>query len=338
MDELTRISAKKLITGIKNKSYSCVDVMHAYLQRIDEVNPTLNALVQTLDNEQAMSAAHEADKKIASGQPLGKLHGLPITIKDHIKVKGFTVTRGSMGFKDYLCEADAPIVTKLKQEGAIIIGISNMPELGPAFETDNDVYGRTVNPYDVTKTPGGSSGGEAAIITSGGSCFGIGSDGGGSIRVPAHFSGITGIKPTQHLLSCVGNMPTDGGIPAMFYSPGPMARYVEDLQLVLPIISGWDNADPSVMPLKLDTSHKPIHEMKIAYLVSTKNTIPDPATQKTMENTIKALSKVSKQVTEIDFLDVDALGKFLFDTFFYDEKFYIAYITEENDCRKIKYR
>lgn len=264
-----------------------------------------------------MQQAKLADEQLAKGIPIGKLHGLPITIKDHIKVKDFIVTRGSLAFKDYRCDNDAPIVAKLKNAGAIVIGISNMPELGPAFETDNDIYGLTKNPYDFSRTPGGSSGGEAAIIASGGSTLGIGTDGGGSVRLPAHFSGIAGIKPTQHLISCVGNVPIDGGIGMVFYTPGPMARYVEDLKLVLPIIAGPDGIDPYVMPLNLPTNTKPHHEMRIGYLVNGKQTTADQETQTTMENAIKALKEVAAEVTEIDFLDIDYLGQFHWETFFY---------------------
>ncbi|PIQ42403.1 MAG: amidase [Gammaproteobacteria bacterium CG11_big_fil_rev_8_21_14_0_20_46_22] len=317
MTELTALSATTLATGIKNKTYSCVEVMQAYLNKVDQVNPQLNAVVQRLDPEIGMQQAKHADEQLASGKPVGRLHGLPMTIKDHIKVKNFVVTRGSLAFKDYRCDCDAPIVAKLKNEGAIVIGITNMPELGPAFETDNDVYGLTKNPYDLSKTPGGSSGGEAAIIASGGSTLGIGTDGGGSVRLPAHFSGIAGIKPTQHLVSCVGNVPADGGIGMVFYTPGPMARYIEDLRLVLPIISGPDGVDPHVMPLNLPMKTKPLNEMRIGYLVNSSQTTADRDTQATMKNAIDALKGNVAEVTEVDFLDIDYIGQFHWETFFY---------------------
>lgn len=317
MSDLTTLSAMELVAAIHNKTYSCVEVMQAYLNRVQVVNPKLNAIVQHIDKDVAIYQAKCADEQLAKGQATGKLHGLPITIKDHIKVKDFIVTRGSLAFKDYRCDKDAPIVAKLKNEGAIVIGITNMPELGPAFESDNDIYGQTKNPYDLSKTPGGSSGGEAAIIAAGGSILGIGTDGGGSIRVPAHFSGIAGIKPTQYLVSCVGNVPFDGGIGKVFYTPGPMARYVEDLRLVLPIISGWDGVDPHVMPLDLPVQSKPLKEMRIGYLVDGKKTRVDKATQATMENTVKTLSRSVAEIVEVDFLDIDYVGQFHWETFFY---------------------
>lgn len=317
MPELTTLSATNLLKGIKNKTHSCAEIMSAYLEKVDQVNPCLNAIVQRLDKDIAMQLAKAADQRLAQGQPIGKLHGLPITIKDHIKVKDFIITRGSLAYKDYRCEEDSSIVAKLKGEGAIVIGITNMPELGPAYESDNDIYGQTNNPYDQTKTPGGSSGGEAAIISSGASTLGIGSDGGGSIRLPAHFSGIAGIKPTQHLLSCAGNVPTDGGINMMYYTPGPMARYVSDLKMVLPIIAGPDAVDPYVMPFDLPTYTKPLDEMRIGYLVNGKQTTADHDTQATMVDAVKVLSGSVAEITEINFLDIDYLGEFLRDTYFY---------------------
>jgi amidase len=317
MSDLTTISATKLAARIRDKVYSCSEVMQAYLHRIEQVQPKLNAFAHRLDPDTAMLQAKAADQHLASGKPIGKLHGLPITIKDHLKVKDFIVTRGSLAFKDYRCTDDAPIVAKLKQAGAIVIGMTNMPELGPVFESDNAIYGQTKNPYDVTKTSGGSSGGEAALLASGGSTLGIGSDGGGSIRVPAHFCGIAGIKPTQHLISCVGNVPADGGIGALFYTPGPMARYVADLKLSLPIISGWDGVDPHVVPFQLPISHKPINEMRIGYLVHGKKTLAAQDTCSTMEDAIKVLRDVAAKVKEINFLDIDYLGSFHWETYFY---------------------
>ena len=314
--ELNCQSAAQTIEAIKKKQVSCEEVMQAYLNRIEQINPTLNAIVQQLDTELALKKAQQCDRDIANNQPLGCLHGLPMTIKDHLKVKDFIVTRGTVGLRDNRCTEDASIVARLKAEGAIIIGITNMPELGPAFETANDVYGQTNNPYDVSKTPGGSSGGEAAIIASGGAAAGIGTDGGGSIRVPAHFCGIAAHKPTQHLVSCTGNVPGDGGMGMMFYTPGPMARYVEDLQLILPVISGWDNSDPFAPAVTPKLTHTPIEKLRVGYVLDNSLGEPDAETVRVFKEVISSLQQDCASVNEIDFLNVGELGKLLWEFYF----------------------
>ncbi len=317
MSELTDLSASNLVKGIVNKKFSAVEVMQAHLKRINQVNPIVNAVVQQLDEQSALNAAAEADKQLAQGNALGPLHGLPITIKDHIKVKDFIVTSGCTALKRHRCHEDAFIVQKLKQAGAIIIGITNMPEMGVAFETDNNVYGRTNNPYDVTKTPGGSSGGEGAVIASGGSPLGIGSDAGGSIRLPAHFCGISGLKPTQHALSCIGNVPGDGGILGSFATFGPLARYVSDLKLSLPILSAYDSSDPYMAPSPLFSSDKAVGSIRIGYMIDNFTSTPTPETAQVMQDAMTVLRDNGSAVTEVDFLDIDYMGKFLRDTFFY---------------------
>lgn len=314
---IIQLSAVKLINGIKTKQFTCVSVMEAYLAQIKKVNPQINALVQSQSDAELLKLAKHADQDILENKPLGKLHGLPMTIKDHFKVKDFIVTRGCTGLKDYRCKEDASIVARLKAEGAIILGITNMPEWGPAFEADNDVYGQTKNPYDLTKTSGGSSGGEAALITSCGSAAGIGSDGGGSIRLPAHFCGITGIKPTQHLVPCSGNVPTDGGIGMAFYTPGPMARYVEDLRLILPIISGWDGIDP-YLPAELPPiTTKPLKDMRICYIMGGTNLTPDSDTSHIMEKAVQSFKKQDISIEQVDFLDLALIGKQLWENYFF---------------------
>lgn len=316
-NKLNELSATKIAEGIRNKKFSAREVMQAHLQKIVSVNDKLNAIVQVLDPEIALAQADEADRKIANNEQVGPLHGVPVTIKDHISVKDFIVTRGIPGLKTHRCDFDAAIVDRLKQAGAIIIGITNMPELGPAFESDNDVYGCTNNPYDLTKTPGGSSGGEAAIISSAGSALGIGSDGGGSIRVPAHFCGIAGIKPTQHLLPCTGNVPADGGLGMLFYTPGPMARYVEDLKLTLPLIAGPDNLDPHVAPVNLAACDKRISDLRVAYVADNDLVSPDQDTQKTLENSMAALQAEKAHIDVLNDFKLGEMGNCLWETYFY---------------------
>ncbi|BBB15884.1 aspartyl/glutamyl-tRNA(Asn/Gln) amidotransferases subunit A [Candidatus Rickettsiella viridis] len=287
--EIYFASAKQLVQRIKQKQISCTELIHIYLDRLTHINPKLNALVQTLSPENALQQARLADEKLAKNQVIGPLHGLPITIKDCCKVKDFVITKGSTGFH-FLPTEDATVVERLKAAGAIVIGISNVPEFNIAYETDNDRYGRTLNPYDLTRTPGGSSGGEAAIIAAGGSTFGLGTDAGGSIRQPAHNTGIASLKPTHGLLPNTGKLPYDGGSLSSLTTYGPMARFVDDLILTLPVLSG----SPTVTP----TQFINFKSLRIAFY--TDNTIakPDEDTLRTIKRVVNSLQTEVAQLEE----------------------------------------
>tara|TARA_A100000171_G_scaffold51728_1_gene66996 strand:- start:1141 stop:2559 length:1419 start_codon:yes stop_codon:yes gene_type:complete len=256
-ENLLTFSAKKLLSKIRNKTLSSEEIVKTFLDRIKAVNPILNAVVEQKE-EQAILLAQEADKKIDSGETLGKLHGLPVTIKDFCEVKDYTCTYGTEGYRSRIAPLTAHCAQKLFDEGAIMIGLTNCPEFAGAYETSNVLYGPTNNPYDISRSPGGSSGGEAAIIAANGSPLGLGSDGGGSIRLPGHFCGITGIKPTQGLLSAHGIASPFKGIGLLHRHGtfGPMARYVEDLELSLPILAGYDPHDPGSIPVNLPNFDK----------------------------------------------------------------------------------
>ncbi len=297
------MSATEIIKNIKKKTLSCVEVMEAHLKQIDKVNPIINALEQILPVEEALRRASLADQAISKGKRTGKLHGLPITIKDAFMVKEFITSCGNEGIYKYNKDKqyeDATIVKRLKEEGAIILGMSNVPEMLICPESDNLLYGQTKNPYDLSRTSGGSSGGEAAIIASGGSPLGIGSDGGGSIRVPSHFSGIAGLKPTQFLVPNTGSGFGNAlGILSSLVTNGPMARYVEDLILCLPIIAGPDYCDPHVMPVPLKSIQKvPLKSLRIAFYTDDGNVTPTKETQETVRNAAKSLGKEVKWVEE----------------------------------------
>src|SRR6266567_7812846 len=196
--------------------------------------------------------ARAADAALARGQLLGPLHGVPMTIKDSLDTAGVITTGGTQGRATFVPEQDATVVARLRAAGAILLGKTNTPELTLSGETDNLVYGRTNNPYDVSRTPGGSSGGAGAILAAGGSALDIGSDTGGSIRLPAHFCGIAGIKPTSGRVPRTGHIvPFGMGAVDALTQLGPMARYVEDLSLILPIIAGVDWRDPAIIPMPL---------------------------------------------------------------------------------------
>jgi amidase len=299
MDELIYASATELARAIRTKEVSSEEVVNAYLERIEKVNPKLNAVVQ-LTADAARAQAREADAALARGRIKGPLHGVPITIKDNIETVGVICTGGTKGRASFVPTEDAVVVTRMRTAGAIILGKTNLPELGLAFETENLVYGRTNNPYDLSRTPGGSSGGEAAIIAAGGSPLGLGNDYGGSVRLPSHFCGIAGIKPTA------GRVPR-AGLFMWSHSPGrdmllqvgPMARFVEDLILTLPIIAGVDWRDPSVVPMPLgDPKKVDVKSLRAAYYTDNGIVSPTPETVKVVQKTVEVLSNVGMIVEE----------------------------------------
>jgi amidase len=189
-------SATELADAIRSKKLTSKEIVEAHLERIAAVNPKLNAIVQ-LTADTARKEAEDADAALARGEIKGPLHGVPMTIKDTLETSGVICTGGTKGRANYVPKADASAVARLRAAGAIFLGKTNVPELAGAVESDNLVYGRTNNPYDLARTPGGSSGGEAAIIAACGSPMGLGTDAGGSIRIPAHFCGLAAIKPTR---------------------------------------------------------------------------------------------------------------------------------------------
>lgn len=297
--DLYSLPARKLVQLIKEKKISCVELIQTYLARIQQVNPTLNALVQLTEPEVALKKARLADEKLAKNQVLGPLHGLPITIKDCCKVIDFIISKGSQGYHFHPKE-DATAVARLKAAGGIILGISNVPELNIAYETDNDRYGKTLNPYDLNRTPGGSSGGEAAIIAAGGSVLGLGTDGAGSIRQPAHNTGIVGFKPTRGLIPDTGNLPSDGrGLSRSLTTYGPMARFVDDIALSLPLLAGPDDADPDAMPITLSQTDLKFSSLRLAFYTDNGIAKPDTATSQTIHQVITCLQSEVQQI-ELD--------------------------------------
>jgi Asp-tRNA(Asn)/Glu-tRNA(Gln) amidotransferase A subunit family amidase len=225
-------------------------LLEAHLDKIRRWNPKLNAFV-TVDDQRARLQAKDADDAVRAGRPLGPLHGVPITIKSSIDVAGLLCEAGTRLRAGHIAESDAPLVSRLKAAGAVILGNTTVPEFLMAWETHSALYGTTNNPWNLERTPGGSSGGEAAAIAAGCSAAGIGSDGGGSIRVPAHFSGICGLKPTPGRIPATGHFPSSVGPFALLGVVGPMARTVRDLQLMFEATAGPDNGDPNAAPVPL---------------------------------------------------------------------------------------
>ncbi len=225
-------SAVDLASAIRAREISSEEVVRACLRRIEEVNSRINAVV-LLTADAALAEAREADQALAGGKLKGPLHGVPMTLKDSLDTAEIVSTGGTSGRAGFVPEEDATVVARLKAAGAILLGKTNTPELTLSFETDNRVYGRTNNPYDLTRTSGGSSGGAAAIVAAGGAAFDIGSDTGGSIRLPCHFCGTAGIKPTSGRVPRTGHIISYGGIHDGLTQLGPIARYVRDLGLIL---------------------------------------------------------------------------------------------------------
>ena len=279
MEKIIYSTATEIAQAIRDREISSEEAVQAHLDRIEEVNPKLNAVV-LVSTRSATKAAQRADEAVASGAELGPLHGVPMTIKDAYEVARVVSTGGTLGRKDFVPDEDATVVSRLRKAGAIFLGKTNLPEISMGFESSNLVYGRTNNPYDTDRTPGGSSGGEAAIIAAGGSPLGIGSDAGGSIRWPAHCTGIAGMKPTSGRIPRTGHWPPFGGIFSLVTQPGPMARSVRDLALALSIMSGPDGKDPTTMPIALGDPDKVVlKDLRVAFHTSNGVAIPTPEIQ-----------------------------------------------------------
>ncbi len=246
-------NAHSLISKIKNKEASCVEILEAFLKRVEEVNPKINAVV-ALDAERALEKARKADEQVFKGEKLGPLHGLPMTIKDAFEVEGIVSTGGNPQWQENIPKRNAEAVQRLVDAGAIIFGKTNVPYLSSDLQSYNKIYGTTNNPWDLERTPGGSSGGSAAALSSGMTPLELGSDIGGSIRVPAHFCGLFGHKPSYNIISEVGHMPpppgqilTGNGLSVA----GPLARSPEDLEIALDILVAAQEQDSQAWSLKL---------------------------------------------------------------------------------------
>jgi amidase len=250
---LVSASASELATRIRAGDVTSEAVVSAHLARIAEVNPHLNAVVQ-MRAEAALADARAADRALAGGAAAGPLHGVPVTIKDSFDTAGLVSTGGTLGRAGFVPAADATVVLRLKAAGAIVLGKTNTPELTLAYEADNLVYGRTANPYDTSRGTGGSSGGAAAIVAACGSPLDLGSDTAGSIRFPAHCCGVAGLKPSSGRVPRTGHIIGPGGLQQWLTTVGPIARRVADLELVLGVIAGPDDADPHIAPVPLAPS------------------------------------------------------------------------------------
>ncbi|HEY0944228.1 MAG TPA: amidase [Opitutaceae bacterium] len=280
-DELTFMSATKLAQLIREKKVSAVEAVQAHYARIDAVNPKLNAVVQFC-RERALSEATTADQLLAAGKLLGPLHGVPMTIKDSWDTAGVISTGGTQGRAFFVPEKDATVVARLRAAGAILLGKTNTPEftLGGVSglgTTVNIIYGMSRNPYDLTRSTSGSTGGGGAIIAAGGSPFDVGTDFGGSIRGPSHNNGIAGLKPTTGRVPRTGHIVDFGGVFDSYQQGGPMARRVEDLITLMPILSGPDGLDAIIAPMPwADPAAVDLKNLRVAYYFSLAPDAPQP--------------------------------------------------------------
>jgi len=249
MPPLTSLSAAEMARQVRAKKIPPVELVRAHLERIEQLNPKLNALVH-VDAEGALKQAKEREQTLARGEAAGALPGVPLTVKSCMEVAGLRCESGTELRRGHVGETDATLVARLRAAGAVILGTTNVPEFNMSYETDGPLYGRTHNPWDLERTPGGSSGGEAAAIAAGLSAGGLGTDGAGSIRVPAHFSGICGLKPTPGRIPITGHYPPVGGPFAILGVIGPLARTVEDLKLLFEVVAGADWGDPASAPVE----------------------------------------------------------------------------------------
>jgi len=287
----------ELATAIAERRRSSREVVEAHLRRVEEVNPRVNAVVTLADG--ALDRADAADADLARGRAQGPLHGVPITLKDSIDTAGLRTTAGTVGWRDRIPDRDATVAHRLKAAGAIVIGKTNTPEFTWSDQTVNDVFGRTNNPWDLERSPGGSSGGSAAIVAVGGSPLDIGSDTADSIRMPSHYCGVAGIKPTQGRVSRVGHNPAFHGIVGSWTQLGPIARSVDDLVLALSIIAGPDGHDPHVQPIELrNPADVRVRDLRIAFFTDNGITTPTQSTVEVVRSAAGALKDAGAAVTE----------------------------------------
>ncbi|WP_375746222.1 amidase [Corallococcus interemptor] len=248
---LVSLTTTELAAALRERHVTAVEVLDAFLARARAHNPALNAVV-TWDEARARSRAEAADAALARGELWGPLHGVPFTVKDAFSTEGLLTTSAHPDFARYVPARDATVVARLKAAGAILFGKTNLPPFAADFQTHGPLWGRTNNPHDLDRTPGGSSGGAAAAVAAGLTPFEVGSDIGGSIRQPAHYCGIVGIKPTEHRVSSMGHIPDPPDGPRHvrhMACAGPLARSVADVRLILSLIEGADPRAPEVPPV-----------------------------------------------------------------------------------------
>ena len=298
MTTLIGATATELARLVRERGASAEEVVEAHLRRIEAVHPVLNAVV-ALDAERALAAARELD---AGGGSEGPLRGVPFTVKDNFEAAGLEMAIGAPERAGIVPADDSTAVSRLRAAGAILLGKTNCPLYGGGIETDNAVYGRTSNPYDPERTPGGSSGGEGAIVAAAGSACGVGTDSGGSIRIPAHFCGLASLKPTAGRVPVTGVIDDEGQIGALGdvrTQVGPLARSVDDVALLLRLLAGPDGRDGGVAPVPLgDPAEVDLRGLRVAAFGAYDHARADEATAATLDAAAGALREAGATVED----------------------------------------
>ncbi|HXD82233.1 MAG TPA: amidase [Candidatus Acidoferrum sp.] len=298
MRDIIGAPAAWLARAIRTKQVSSLEVVRAHLEHIHTVNPRLNAVVFAT-GESALKQARAADRKNSKRKPeIGPLHGVPFTAKDIFDTAGLPTTAGLRMLRSNIPDRDATVVARMRAAGAILIGKTLCPPGGVGGDSWNSLHGGTRNPYDIARSPGASSSGEAAIIAAGGSPLGLGSDSGGSIRMPAHYCGIAALKPTTGLVPSTGAYALPGGLSDPRSQVGPMARFVADLILTLPVLVGPDGIDSGVVPVPLAKRTPKLKGLRVAWYGDDGIAKPTQAISAAVRAAARALGDAGCAVTE----------------------------------------
>jgi amidase len=323
-EDLVFSSAVDAAQAIRRGDISSLELTELMFKRIDAINPRINAVV-TLMREEALARAKEADAARSKGDFFGPLHGVPITIKDAFDVKGVRTTFGNPAFKDHIPTRDSAVVERLRRAGAILLGMTNVPFMLADYQSYNDIFGQTNNPWDLTRTPGGSTGGGAAALAAGIGYLTPGSDIGGSIRGPAHFCGVCGHKPTLNVVSLRGHMqlsPDDFDPPNYLAVAGPLARYAKDLKLVLEILGGPDIEDAVAYSWRLPAPRQQrLKDYRIGYVLDDKLCPLSSDVRTVLDDAVAALRKAGANTSDgwppgVNPEEENRNYRFLLDSFF----------------------
>jgi fatty acid amide hydrolase len=297
-------SAREIARAIARGELSSVEITAAHVRRVEETHAALRAVATPL-YERAMRAAEAADAAVRRGGSLGPLHGVPVTVKEFFDVEATPTTAGLENRRQHRAERDAPVVARLRAAGAVVLAKTNAAQLGLMLDTMNPLFGRARNPWDPERGPGGSSGGEAALIAAGGSPLGLGSDGGGSIRQPCHATGIHGLKPTAGRLAGAGHwtLPNFG---RDWVQPGPMARHVEDLALALRVLASGVGAGESGVPPPGDPALVRIAGLRIGVIEESCSVSPAPAVRRAVREAADALRELGATLEPFELPEAEA--------------------------------
>lgn len=299
MNDIVFLPAHQLAKGIRDRTFSAVEVLEAHLVQLNKHNSKLNAVV-TLNVERARQQAKAADEMLSKGEILGALHGVPATIKDNIATAELRTTCSYKPWANYVPEQDAITVTRLRAAGAIILGKTNMPKLAVDFQTQSPLFGRTNNPWNLKYTCGGSTGGGAVSIAAGLSPLELGNDGGGSVRIPAHFCGVFALKPTEGRVSLSGHLPPLPGVShtstIYLQTPGLLARSIEDLRLGFSVIKEADNSQLKNFAFESTQTQRPLEKHRFLWTDNFANIPLTTNTKEVLENFVLKLTTLGCQV------------------------------------------